>query len=126
MSTWQRRERSAAKALRTTRTVRARGESAPDMAPVVLPDGTVLQGEVKYRAKLPRLLADALAQARRYSPTAEPLAIVSERGGRQLAVLELSTLARLLGLSIDPPKHAKRKRRAPLQGDLFDRSKVKP
>lgn len=102
MSAWQRRERTAARALGGTRTRRRIGERAPDMAPLALPCGLVLQGEVKHRAKLPRLLAQALAQAANYTPGAVPLAVVSERGGPQLACLFLSDLARLLGLDGAP------------------------
>lgn len=102
MSAWQRRERTAARALGGRRNVRRIGESAPDMAPVVLPNGVMLQGEVKHRARLPRLIAQALAQAARYTPGAVPLAVVSERGGPQLACLYLSDLARLLGLDGAP------------------------
>lgn len=120
MSTsWQRRERTAAKTLRTTRTHRARYQSAPDMPAVALPDGTMVQPEVKHRKSLPKLLTDALAQARRYSPSAEPLAIVSERGGPQLAVMELLTFARLVGLALDLPKRPRRRRRAPVQTEMF-------
>src|SRR5438105_7250232 len=43
------RERQAAELLGTTRTRRSRYESAPDVAPVTLPCGIVLQAEVKTR-----------------------------------------------------------------------------
>lgn len=113
MSAWQRRERTAAKALGSTRTVRRIGESAPDMATVVLPNGEVLQPEVKHRARLPALIVGALGQARRYSPDAVPLAVVSERGGPQLACLYLSDLARLLGLDASPAVPRERRARRP-------------
>lgn len=99
--TWQRRERTAARALGTTRTVRRIGESAPDVEPVRLASGVVLSVEVKSRRRLPRLLALALAQAARYAPGAVPVAVVSERGGPQLACIALRDFARLLGF--DPP-----------------------
>ena len=99
---WKRRERTAARALGSARTVRRIGESAPDMAPVTLPCGVVVQGEVKHRARLPALIVGALGQAARYTPGAVPVAIVSERNGPQLACLYLSDLARLLGLDGAP------------------------
>ena len=109
---WARRERSAARALGGQRIVRARGQSAPDVAVVELPSGERLQPEVKHRARLPRLLVAALAQALRYTPDATPLAVVSERGGPQLAVLYLVDLARLLGITApELPQRPRRKRR---------------
>ena len=109
---WARRERSAARALGGQRIVRARGQSAPDVAVVELPSGERLQPEVKHRARLPRLLVDALSQALRYAPDATPLAVVSERGGPQLAVLYLVDLSRLLGIAApELPRRGPRKRR---------------
>lgn len=114
MSTWRQRERDAAKALGTRRVRRAIGESAPDVEPVRLASGEVLSVEVKHRAKLPALLTAALAQAARYAPAAVPVAVVSQRGGRQLACLSLANLARLLGIaSPEIPTTTKRKARAP-------------
>lgn len=114
MTTWSRREREAARALGSRRVVRHRGQSAPDVAPVVLPGGEVLQPEVKHRKRLPRLLADALSQALRYEPGATPVAIVSEHRGAALAVLRLADFARLVGVELDVPKP--RRRRAPKPG----------
>lgn len=114
MSAWQRRERTAARALGTTRTTRRIGESAPDMAAVVLPNGETLQPEVKHRARLPALIVGALGQAARYTPGAVPVAIVSERGGPQLACLHLADFARLVGLDTPPaPPRERRARRPP-------------
>lgn len=109
MSAWQRRERTAARALGCTRNVRRIGESAPDMPPLTLPCGVVLQAEVKHRQRLPRLIVQALAQAARYTPGAVPLAVVSERNGAQLAALYLSDLARLLGLDGAPTLPSERR-----------------
>jgi hypothetical protein len=93
------RERQAAKLLRTERVrYRPRYAKAPDLLPVRLADGTTLQPEVKTRARLPRWLVDALAQAAGYLPSAVPLVVLSATGGPPLAVLPLADLARLLGL----------------------------
>lgn len=117
---WQTHERRAARALGTTRTIRPRGTSAPDMPSVVLPTGDHLQPEVKLRRRLPKLLAAALAQAQRYAPNAIPLAVVAERGGRALAVLDLRAFARLVG--VDPiavPPRTRRRRPEPRQLPLL-------
>ena len=111
MSAWARRERGAAAALGSRRVIRHRGESAPDVEPVVLPGGEVLQPEVKHRKRLPRLLAAALSQALGYRPDAVPVAVVSEHRGGALAVLRLADFARLVGVQLDVPKP--RRRRAP-------------
>ena len=87
MTAWSRREREAAKALGGVRVVRHRGQRAPDVAPITLPTGEVLQPEVKHRKRLPRLLAAALTQALGYTPGAVPVAVVSEHRGAALAVL---------------------------------------
>lgn len=108
-ATWARRERDAARALGGQRVVRERGQSAPDVATIALPSGERLQPEVKHRRRLPRLLVAALAQALRYAPDATPLAVVSEHGGPQLAVLYLVDFARLLGIA--PPALPRRARR---------------
>ncbi len=72
----------------------------------------LLQCEVKHRAKLPALIVGALGQAARYTPGAVPLAVVSERGGPQLACLYLIDFARLMGLDGAPelPRRAARRR----------------
>ncbi len=114
MSTWRRREREAARALGGVRVVRQRGERAPDVAPITLASGEVLQPEVKHRKRLPRLLAAAIAQALGYSPAAVPVAVVSEHRGGALAVLRLADFARLVGVAIDVPKP--RRKRAPKPG----------
>lgn len=111
MSAWQRRERAAAAALGSRRVVRHRGESRPDVEPVALPSGEVLQPEVKHRKRLPRLLSAALAQALRYEPGATPVAVVSEHRGAALAVLRLADFARLVGVTLELPKP--RRKRAP-------------
>lgn len=111
MSAWARRERAAAAALGSRRVIRHRGESAPDVEPVVMPSGEVLQPEVKHRKRLPRLLAAALAQALRYEPGATPVAIVSEHRGGALAVLRLADFARLVGVDLVVPRP--RRKRGP-------------
>lgn len=94
------RERQAAELLGTKRVHRSRYQRAPDVEPVVLPSGEVLSCEVKTRKRLPALLRDALAQAKRYAPStsAVPIAVISEFGGEPIACLSLRALRRLLGL----------------------------
>ena len=110
---WARRERDAARALGGQRVVRERGQSAPDVSVLELPSGERLQPEVKHRRRLPRLLVAALSQALRYAPDATPLAVVSEHGGPQLAVLYLVDLARLLGIAAPELPQRVKRRRAP-------------
>lgn len=86
--------------LGTRRVHRSRYESAPDVEPVTLPDGTIVQPEIKTRAALPKLVTDALAQARCYAPGAVPLAILSETGGAAVAVLPLRDFVRIVGLAL--------------------------
>lgn len=95
------REREAAAILGSKRVIRhSRFASAPDVRLVTLPDGIVLAPEVKTRAKLPKYLASALEQAKGYAPEgAEPLAIISAKGGRALAVLDARAFARIAGLN---------------------------
>ncbi len=70
-----RAEKRAAKLLGVKRIGGSRKmERVPDTEPVRLPSGRLLQPEVKSRKCLPKLLTDALAQARRYAPTAEVVA----------------------------------------------------
>lgn len=119
-----RRELEAAKTLGTERVHRGRGRcSAPDVKPVQLPDGRALGPEVKTRKRLPKLLVEGLAQARRYFRGATiPIVVVSELGGAALAVLELADLVALLG--IDIPLVARPRRRAERQLDLFQAPSV--
>lgn len=110
------REREAAAVLGTRRIPRAYGLSAPDVEPIQLASGEVIVCEVKTRKRLPALLEAALEQAQRYMPQATPLAIVSERGGRALAVLALRDFARLLGLeAIGLARPRRRRKRSPSQ-----------
>lgn len=104
------RERSASRVLGVRRVWRAHGESAPDLEAVEV-RGVVLQPEIKTRAALPAYLARALEQARRYNPDAEPLAVISARCGRALAVIDLRTFALLVGLEIpmELPRPRRRK-----------------
>jgi hypothetical protein len=95
---WTRRERQAAELLGSRRVRRERYESAPDVEPVRLEDGTVLVPESKTRKALPRWLVGAVAQARAYVAGCVPLVIVSELGGEPLALLPLRDLARLVGI----------------------------
>jgi len=106
------REREAARVLGGRRIPRAYGRSAPDLEPLTLPSGETIICEVKHRARLPRLLSEALEQAARYLPSATPVAVVSERHGAALAVLALRDFARLVGLvSLAVPKARKAKQR---------------
>jgi hypothetical protein len=94
-----RREQQAADVLKTRRTkYRPRFQRAPDVTPVTLADGRVLSLEVKTRAKLPKWLRDAFAQAQRYLPGAIPVVVLSETGGAPLAVLPLDAFAGFAGL----------------------------
>jgi len=108
-----RREREAAAILGTRRIPRAYGLSAPDVEVVQLANGERLQPEVKHRKRLPALLVDALEQARRYTPNAIPMAVVSAYGGEAIACLPLRDLARLLGIAEPPKPLAKCKAPAP-------------
>lgn len=106
-----RREREAAAVLGSTRVHRRAGQSAPDVRAVRLESGAVLGPEVKTRARLPKLLTAALDQARGYFPNAVALAVISETGGRALAVLDLRAFAALVGLDVaDLPAPRKRRR----------------
>jgi hypothetical protein len=99
-----RREREAAELLGSRRVIRLRGESAPDIEPVVLPCGVRLVVEVKTRKRLPRLATVALSQARSYgAPDDVPLAVLSETGGEALAALPLRAFRRIAGLDVAAP-----------------------
>jgi hypothetical protein len=92
-------EERTASVLKTTRVRRRhRGESAPDTFPITLASGAVLQPEAKSRKRLPKLLTDALAQAKRYAVAAIPVAILREHGGRALVALDLDAFAMLVGI----------------------------
>lgn len=106
------RERQAAKALGTQRVRRARFQRAPDLVPVRLPAGDRLVVEVKTRRRLPRLLTKALAQAAGYCADAIPCVVVSEFGGRALAVIDLHAFAALVGVAAPMRSEA--------QGSIFD------
>jgi hypothetical protein len=70
-----------------------------DTRPVRLADGRMLQPEVKSRKNLPKLLTEALAQAKRYAPTAEPVAVFYAYGDPNgVAVLDARLFAELVGL----------------------------
>jgi hypothetical protein len=98
------REREAADVLGTKRVRRGRYESKPDVEPIRHPNGDLLQPEVKTRKKLPRLITTALAQAERYSPSAVPIAVLSELGGAAVVVVALDAFVRLTGIA--PSKSA--------------------
>jgi hypothetical protein len=98
------RERQAAAILGSRRVLRSRYESAPDVEPVTLPSGIRLAVEVKTRARLPRLIAQALAQAKGYGRASDvPCAVLSETGGEPVAVLPLRAFRRIAGLDPDAP-----------------------
>lgn len=87
----------------------------------VVVDDVVYQLECKRRKRLPAMVTDALAQAKRYSPAAVPVAVLREHGGRALAVVELAVFARLLGVDTTtmPTKH-KPTRKDPRQLDWLE------
>ncbi len=94
------RERQAARILGVERVKRkSRYESAPDIKLVTLKDGTRLAPEVKTRKSLPKYLSSALSQAASYAPKgAEPVAVISAKGGRALVVIDAKAFARIAGL----------------------------
>lgn len=93
MKPWAYAEERAAKALGGRRVRRERFESAPDLEGI---DGWT--PEVKYRARLPRLVVQALRQAAAYAILgARPVAILFERGSREgIACLRLDDFALLI------------------------------
>jgi hypothetical protein len=68
-----------------------------------LPTGDVLQAEVKSTKRAPKRILDALEQARRYAPSAVPVAVFSQTGGPAIACLPLADFVRLLGLKEPKP-----------------------
>jgi hypothetical protein len=97
-------EREAAAALGTTRvTRRPRYTPAPDMFCKRLANGETVQGECKSRKHAPKLVTDALEQARRYTPDALPIAIVRPVGGRAVACMYLDDFARAIGTQLAAP-----------------------
>jgi hypothetical protein len=107
-----RRERQAAAVLGSERVHRQRGERAPDVEPVRLPSGHLLQAEVKSRAKLPRIARLAVEQAHGYAPGAMPVAVIFEKGSRDgIASMRLADFARLVGLDVDELPDARPLRR---------------
>lgn len=92
-------ERAAAKALGGKRVHRSRFEKAPDVEPVTLPNGTVIQVECKARESLPVLVVDALDQAREYAPAgAIPVAVLRAKGASPVVVLSLDHFALIAGV----------------------------
>jgi hypothetical protein len=100
-----RREEQLAAVLETERVKhRPRFEKAPDVLPIALANGVVIQAESKSRKKLPRWLIDAIEQAEGYTPGAIPLVSLFELGQPDgLAVIRLRDLPRLLGLREPEP-----------------------
>lgn len=82
---------------------RLRFVSMPDLEAIRFANGTLVQPEVATRAKLPALLKQKIAQALRYSPTAVPLLVLSETGGKPYAVIPLEAFAELVGLREPKP-----------------------
>lgn len=77
---------------------RSRFESAPDLEPLTLPCGLVVQIECKARAALPVLVVDALDQARKYAPEgALPVAVLRAKGAAPIVVLSLAHFALISG-----------------------------
>lgn len=73
---WKRAERQAARAFGVERNGRL-GKHAGDTTPHPL-----WSIESKFRAHLPKLLTEGLAQAKRYYPKKTPLLVTKERGMR--------------------------------------------
>lgn len=122
-----RRERQTAKVLGTERVRRKRGERAPDIRPIELPNGARLQAEVKSRKRLPALVTAALRQATGYTPDAIPLVAIYEKGARDgVACVPLSRFAALVGLDIEalpkptPLRRPRAKPKADGQLTFFD------
>lgn len=92
-------ERLAAKALGSRRVLRAIGESAGDVELARLPSGLEVSAECKKRRKGIALVTKALEQARRYHPTAIPLAVIAAFGKQPIVALSLSDFRRLVGLA---------------------------
>lgn len=113
-----RRERQTAAALGTERVKRKRGERAPDVKPIRVQTGHILQAECKSRVKLPRIAKLALEQARGYLQSAIPLSVVFEKGaeGRDgIVSLRLGDFAALVGLDVNalPEPQPVRRKRSP-------------
>lgn len=107
-------ERTAAAALGSRRVARIGSKRRePDLAPIVLATGETLVAECKSRKRLPRLLVEALEQARRYAPGAVPIAVLREAGSRALVALELEAFVRLTGIAPEvlPTRHRPTRRR---------------
>lgn len=116
-----RREREAAQVLGTKRIQRGRS-SAPDVRPVVLPDGRALAVEVKTRKNLPASVLAALKQARKYvRGQSIAVGVISATGDAALAVLDLRDFASLVGVEVPlVVRRPERRRRGPReQLDLF-------
>lgn len=79
----------------------------------MLATGETIIAECKSRRRLPRLLTDALDQARRYAPGATPIAVLREAGSRALVALELEAFVRLVGVAPEalPTRHRPTRRR---------------
>lgn len=92
-------ERKAARLIGGRRVVRARYEVAPDILPIALPSGELLQLECKKRRAIPTYVREGLAQCARYTPDAVGVVVIEETRGEPLAVLRLRDLVRLLGIA---------------------------
>ena len=77
---------------------RGRFEASPDILPIALPGGELLQLECKRRKAVPAYVTKGVAQCRRYSPDAVPVVVLREDRGEAFAVLPLADLVRLVGL----------------------------
>jgi hypothetical protein len=95
-----RAEEKACKVLGTTRLGgKKKKERVPDAMPIRLSDGRLLQPEVKYRKNLPKMLTDAIEQARRYAPTSEPIAVFFSRESKKgVVVIDADAFALLVGI----------------------------
>jgi hypothetical protein len=93
-------EKRTAKLLKTQRVKhRPRFKSAPDMLPVTLASGAVLQPEAKKRKTIPAYVREGLDQCRRYTPDAVPCVVIEQRRGEPIACVPLALLVQLLGIA---------------------------
>lgn len=90
-------ERRVAELFGVRRVRRSRFDSLPDLPPMRREDGSLVQVEVKARARGFSSLREWIAQARSYAPDATPVLALGGDGGEHLAVLPLAELRALLG-----------------------------
>ncbi len=100
-------ERDAARAMGSTRTARIGSRMPePDVASIFV-GGLTLQPECKARARVPKVILDAMAQALRYAPRAVPIVVLRPRGEEALVIVGLAAWCQLVGLAPErlPSRH---------------------